>query len=96
MKVKTERGFCLYRGIFLLKVFSEKNMKTFHSTKLFNMDKKFLISKNQTFLTLGHHHPKDDLVSQMFGFYFSIFQLIFIKPKQTLWTVNSILGSVSP
>ena len=59
------------------------------------MTKIFEEYKKQTFLTLGHHHPDDDLVSRMFGFYlFNIFSLFF-KPKQTLWTVISILVPVS-
>ena len=33
------------------------------------MTKIFEKYKKQTFLTLGHHHPDDDLVSKMFGFY---------------------------
>ena len=33
------------------------------------MTKIFEKYKRQTFLTLGHHHPDDDLVSRMFGFY---------------------------
>ena len=40
---------------------------------------------NQTFSTLGHHHPDDDLVPKMFGFY--LFNMLaHFKPKQTLWT----------
>ena len=59
------------------------------------MTKIFEKYKKQTFLTLGHHHPDDDLASKMFGFYlFNIFSLFF-KPKQTLWTVISILVPVS-
>ena len=60
------------------------------------MAKIFKKYRKQTFSTLGHHHPDDDLVLKMFGFYlFNIFSLFF-KPKQTLWTVISILVSVSP
>ena len=60
------------------------------------MAKIFKKYRKQTFSTLGHHHPDDDLVSKMFSFYlFNIFSLFF-KPKQTLWTVISILVSVSP
>ena len=33
------------------------------------MAKIFKKYKKQTFSTLGHHHPDDDLVSKMFGFY---------------------------
>ena len=33
------------------------------------MTKIFEKYKKQTFLTLGHHHPDDDLVLKMFGFY---------------------------
>ena len=52
-------------------------------------------NKNQTYSTLGHHHPDDDQVSQMFGFY--LFNMLaHFKPKQTLWTVNGIPSSVSP
>ena len=52
-------------------------------------------NKNQTFSTLGHHQGDDDLVLKMFGFY--LFNMLaHFKPKQTLWTVNSILGSLSP
>ena len=44
---------------------------------------------------LGHHHPDDDHVSQMFGFY--LFNMLaHFKPKQTLWTFNGIPSSVSP
>ena len=51
--------------------------------------------KNQTFSTLGHHHPDDDQVSQMFGFY--LFNMLaHFKPKQVLWTFNGIPSSVSP
>ena len=65
----------------------EKNYK-----KIQKNTKKY---KKQTFLTLGPHHPDDDLVSKMFGFYlFKIFSLFF-KPRQTLWTFISILVPVS-
>ena len=33
------------------------------------MAKIFKKYKQQTFSTLGHHHPDDDLVSKMFSFY---------------------------
>ena len=33
------------------------------------MAKILKIYKKQTFSTLGHHHPDDDLVLKMFGFY---------------------------
>ena len=60
------------------------------------MAKIFKKYRKQTFSTLGHHHPDDDLVSKMFGFYLINIFSLFFKPKQTLWTVISILVSVSP
>ena len=44
-------------------------MKTFNGFELFTWLKNRK-SKNQAFSTLGHHHPDDDLMSKMFGFYF--------------------------
>ena len=64
------------------------------------MAKIFKKYRKQTFSTLGHHHPDDDLVSKMFGFYLlNIFNFIllslFFKPMQTLWRVVRILVPVS-
>ena len=64
------------------------------------MAKIFKKYRKQTFSTLGHHHPHDDLVSKMLGFYLLnicnfILLSLFFKPKQTLWRVVSILVPVS-
>ena len=59
------------------------------------MAKIFEKYKKQTFLTQGHHHPDDDLVLKMFGFYLFNILAYFLKPKQTLWKVISILVPVS-
>ena len=60
------------------------------------MTKIFEKYKKQTFLTPGHHHPDNDLVSKMFGFHLFNIISLFFKPKQTLWTVISILVPLSP
>ena len=56
------------------------------------MAKIFLKSnKNQTLSTLSHHQGDDDLVLKMLDIY--LFNMLaHFKPKQTLWTVNSILS----
>ena len=73
----------------------EKKVKIFKDIELFTWLKYLKSNKNQTFSTLGHHHPDDDLVSKIFGFY--LFNMLaHFKPKQTLWTVNGIPSSVSP
>ena len=60
-------------------------MKIFKGIELFTWLKYLKSNKNQTFSTLGHHHPDDDLVPKMFGFY--LFNMLaHFKPKQTLWT----------
>ena len=63
----------------------EKKVKIFKDIELFTWLKYLKSNKNQTFSTLGHHHPDDDLVPKMFGFY--LFNMLaHFKPKQTLWT----------
>ena len=63
----------------------EKKVKIFKGIELFTWLKYLKSSKNHTFSTLGHHHPDDDLVSKIFGFY--LFNMLaHFKPKQTLWT----------
>ena len=96
MKARTEKKLLYQIGNnFSLSVFWKKYEFISWHWAIY-MTKIFEKYKRQTFLTFGHHHPDDDLVSRMFGFYlFNIFSLFF-KPKQTLWTVISILVPVSP
>ena len=57
------------------------------------------ISKNQTFSTLGHHHPDDDLVSPTYRFYFKnilAFNSIFYSPFILGSSIGSSPSSGSP
>ena len=56
------------------------------------------ISKNQTFSTLGHHHPDDDLLSTTYRFYFEnilAFNSIFYSPFILGSSIRSSPGSSS-
>ena len=44
-------------------------MNSFHGIELFTRLKYLKKYRKQTFSTLGHHHPDDDVVSKMFSFY---------------------------
>ena len=48
-------------------------MKSFNGKKLFTRLKNIKKTKKQAFLTLGHHHPDDDLVWKIFWFLLSTF-----------------------
>ena len=56
------------------------------------------ISKNQTFSTLGHHHPDDDLVLPTYKFYFKnilALKSIFYSPFILGSSIRSSLSSSS-
>ena len=57
------------------------------------------ISKKQTFSTLGHHHPDDDLLLTTYRFYFEnilAFNSIFYSPFILGSSIRSSPGSSSP
>ena len=60
-------------------------MKSFNGMKLFTRLKNIKKTKKQAFLTLGHHHPDDDLVWKIFGFYFQHFSSFLSLRKLYGW-----------
>ena len=77
MKIRTEKGYCLRYGNISLKSDCEI-VKTFNSLHYFISVEpfarlKYVNIKTKPLLTLGYHHPSDDLVSKHLVFTFKIF-----------------------